>query len=104
MNKKENDIQTEILDFLRGNKRKCIKPLGGYWINIHGGDPYMPRGIPDILGCYKGRFIAIEVKIPGKTPTSIQRVTLAALRRAGAVTAVVYALEDVKEVLKHEIP
>ena len=99
MSKKENSIQTEILDFLRGNKKKSINPLGGYCLNFHGGDPYMPRGIPDIIGCYRGRFVALEVKRPGEQPRAIQAVVLKALKRAGAITAVVHSLDETKEVL-----
>lgn len=99
MSKSENSIQAEILDFLRGNKKKGIKPFGGYWLNFHGGDPYMPRGIPDIIGCYRGRFVALEVKRPGEQPRAIQVVALKALKRAGAITAIVHSLDDVKEVL-----
>lgn len=99
MSKKENSIQSEILDFLRGNKKKGIQPLGGYWLNFHGGSPYMPRGIPDIIGCYRGRFVALEVKRPGEKPSVIQGVTLRALKRAGAITAIVHSLDETKEVL-----
>ena len=63
---KENSIQSDILDFLRGNKKKGIKGIGGWWLNFHGGDPFMPRGLPDIIGCLNGRFIALEAKRPGE--------------------------------------
>ncbi len=99
MPKKENSIQTEILDFLKGNRKKGIEPFGGWWINFHGGDLYMPRGIPDIIGCYKGRFIAFEVKRPGETPSAIQSATLRALRKSGATAETVYSLDDVKKIL-----
>lgn len=29
-------------------------------------------GVPDIIACYQGRFIAIEAKREGKAPTPIQ--------------------------------
>lgn len=89
--KKERDIQKEIL--------KILKEYGGWWLNFHGGDPYMPRGIPDIIGCYKGRFVALEVKRPGEKPRAIQRKTLKTLEAAGARTAVVYSVDDVKKVI-----
>jgi hypothetical protein len=30
-------------------------------------------GIPDIVGCYKGKFIAIETKKPNKNPTTVEQ-------------------------------
>ena len=58
--KKENSIQSDCLDYLRGNRTKGIKGVGGWWLNFHGGDPFMPRGIPDIIGCYHGRVVDFE--------------------------------------------
>lgn len=43
----------------------------------------------DFLVCYRGRFIAIETKAPGKEPTDLQKVTLRAMERAGAKTFVI---------------
>lgn len=39
--------------------------VGGLWIKISAG-PFQASGLPDIIGCYKGRFYGIEVKVPGK--------------------------------------
>ena len=39
----------------------------------------------DFIGCYKGRFFAIETKAPGKKPTARQGATIAALRQAHAI-------------------
>lgn len=98
--KKENSIQSDCLDYLRGNRKKGIKGVGGWWLNFHGGDPFMPRGIPDIIGCYHGRFVAFEVKRPGEKPRAIQDKILRTLKTAGALTAVIYSVDDIKEVLK----
>ena len=98
--KKERNIQSEIMTFLKGDKRKGVKGVGGWWLNFHGGSVYMPRGIPDIIGCYHGRFVAFEVKRPGETPTAIQIFTIKSLRSSGAVASVVYSIEDVRETLE----
>ena len=97
---KENSIQPDCMDYLRGSQKKGIKGIGGWWLNFHGGDPFMPRGIPDIIGCYKGRFVAIELKRPGEKPSAIQGKVLRMLKIAGALTTVAYSVEDVKTFLK----
>lgn len=98
--KKETGIQSEILLYLRGNIRKDVKGIGGWWLNFHGGSVYMPRGIPDIVGCYKGRFIAFEVKRFGEKPTAIQRHTIKTLKNCGAIIEVVYSVNDVKSIME----
>jgi hypothetical protein len=43
----------------------------------------------DCLGCYKSKFFAIETKAPGKSLTPRQRVTMADMRRAGAIVFII---------------
>jgi Holliday junction resolvase len=38
-------------------------------------------GVPDIVACYQGRFIGVEVKREGKVPTPIQERRLDEIRR-----------------------
>jgi hypothetical protein len=40
-------------------------------------------GVPDIIACFNGRFVAIEVKRPGKKPTPLQIRRLLEIERAG---------------------
>lgn len=56
-------------------------------------------GCSDILACHKGRYIALEVKRPGKKPTAKQEGFLAAVRTAGGVGAVVTSVGDVERIL-----
>lgn len=66
-------------------QRACLKTLrerGAYAVNIAGG-PSIDTGTPDILACYRGRFVAVEVKRPGQVPTEIQRFRLKQIAKAG---------------------
>ena len=56
-------------------------------------------GCSDILACYRGSYIALEVKRPGKKATPKQAGFLAAVRRAGGVGAVVTSVGDVERIL-----
>ena len=96
---RENSIQSDILELLRGDKKKGIKGIGGWWLNFHGGDPFMPRGIPDIIGCYWGMFVALEVKRPGEEPRKLQEKIMRVMEKAGAITATVYNTDDVIKAL-----
>ena len=64
------------------NIKKLIRARGGWCVKIHGG-PYQDTGTPDILACYKGRFVAIEVKTPRGVTRPEQRVTQKAITSSG---------------------
>jgi hypothetical protein len=67
----------------------CLRYLnrlsGSRWLKTHGSG-YGVIGQPDILGCYHGRLVMIEIKTPGKRPTARQEHELFAWGQAGALT------------------
>ncbi|HEX8851247.1 MAG TPA: VRR-NUC domain-containing protein [Gemmatimonadaceae bacterium] len=56
-------------------------------------------GISDIIGTYKGRFLAIETKRVGKKPTDDQRGFLERIDKEGGIAIVAYSVDDVKNAL-----
>ena len=64
----------------------------------HGG-PYGTSGIPDIICCYKGRFLGLEAKLPGGKLTALQRRALDRINDAGGIGRRVESVEDVKSVI-----
>jgi len=72
-------------------KAKCtdlLKAVGVYYFfPVANG---MGRaGIPDIICCARGRFLAIECKAGKGTTTALQEKELAAIRAAGGVALVI---------------
>ena len=65
----------------------------------HGG-PYGVSGVPDIICCYKGRFLGLEAKLPGSRLTPLQRRALEKINRAGGIARRVESVEDVKAVIE----
>ena len=59
-----------------------------------------PKGVSDILGCYQGRLLAIEVKRPGKKPTPDQQRFLDRVKIEGGISFVASSVSDVIEKLK----
>ena len=58
------------------------------------------REVPDVLACYKGRFLALAVVGErGPQPNPRRRRELALLDRAGAVTLVVRSVGEVRAIL-----
>lgn len=70
---------------------------------IHG-DPYQERGIPDIMGCYRGRSFVIEAKRPDKrgNVSSYQKIKLNRYRRAGARVGVATSVDEALAIAKGE--
>ena len=64
----------------------------------HGG-PYGTSGIPDIICCYKGRFLGLEAKLPGGKLTALQRRALEKINAAGGIGRRVESVDDVKAVI-----
>jgi hypothetical protein len=56
-------------------------------------------GDPDIDACLRGHSVQLEVKRPGKNATPLQLKRLDEWQRAGAVTAVVHSVLEVKQLL-----
>lgn len=72
----EKKIENEI--------KKILHKRGAYHVKIHG-NSFMKTGIPDILACYKGVFLGIEVKDVGKKPSAAQVIHIENINKAGGV-------------------
>ena len=70
-----------------------LEAEGGWWMKVHG-SIFQTSGIPDIIGCHKGRFVGIEVKMPGNTATKLQLHIIGLLKLAGARVGVAYSAEE----------
>ncbi|QNJ59467.1 hydrolase [Gordonia phage MScarn] len=79
--------------------RKALEERGAFMFKIHGG-PTMMAGLPDLIGVWHGRFIAIEVKMPGNSPSKIQERVMGRIRQAGGRVVVAYSVADALEVLR----
>jgi len=66
-----------------------------YFFPVTGG--YGRSGVPDIVVCHKGRFLAIECKAGYNKPTALQEAEMAKIRKAGGETLVIR--EDTIEML-----
>lgn len=67
---------------------KRLNERGAYWFYpVMGG--YGSSGVPDIVACYKGRFIGIECKAGSNTPTALQMKNLNQITGAGGWSTVI---------------
>lgn len=85
---------------LVSNARKAVATRGGRAFKIQGGaDSFQEIGIPDLLVCYRGRFIGAEAKMPGNHPTVKQLAVLNEIVDAGGYGIVFTTVEQVHRLL-----
>jgi hypothetical protein len=77
---KESQAQSKILN--------CLRKYGWFY---KASDRFR-AGIPDIIGCYKGHFIAVEMKVDYNKPSKLQEYEMTAIADAkGSVYVVTYS-------------
>jgi hypothetical protein len=80
--------------------KDLIRKRGGRVFKIQGDDSsFQEVGIPDLLCCYRGRFVGLEAKIPGNHPSAKQAAILDEIADAGGYAAVVTTVGEVSRLL-----
>ncbi len=93
---KEKTITNQILKYLKS------EPLC-FAFKEHGGI-YGVSGLPDVICCYKGKFVAFEVKTEKGKLSKLQEITLKRINEAGGMAFKVTSLEEVKDILREVMP
>ena len=87
----ERDLTTKILKAIKTNYPLafCYKVCDRF-----------TSGIPDILACYKGYFIGLELKVyPNKT-SKIQEYVMKQIKASKGYAVICYSVEDAMIVFK----
>lgn len=79
---------------------KYLKTLPQTFVWKEHGGMYGTAGIPDVICCHKGRFIAFEVKTETGKATLLQEITLRKITEAGGTAVLVRSLDEVKTVME----
>jgi len=79
---------------VKNEVKKQLKLLGAYqfWPVQTG----MGAKTVDCLACFRGHFIGIETKAPGKKPTPLQETTLTKIAVAGGISLVIDSVDMAK--------
>lgn len=79
--------------------KKYLKEKNIYYFKHHG-NKFSAVGVPDIIACHKGRFIALEVKAPHGKTSKLQDYHIEAIKRSGGIAHVVKTLEEVEDIIE----
>ena len=89
----EKKVKTKVVAIL--------KEFGAYYFYASTGG-YGASGVPDIVGCYKGKFFAIECKAGKGKTTALQEKNIAQIKTTGGLAIVVNEdnIEDVGNLMR----
>lgn len=80
----------------------------GCWNVKYFGNAYSQSGVPDILACVAGQFVAIEVKGEGGKPSELQELNIKRIRKSGGIAMVLYPKDweafkaGIEDMLRHD--
>jgi hypothetical protein len=102
-NLRSNTSRTTTKPPLESRVVKAIKAKlesrGGFWVKIHG-SPMQVSGVPDLLGCYRGYFLGLEVKRSAdEKATPLQKYNMERIRAAGGIAALIHSVPQAEAVL-----
>lgn len=96
----EKNFENRIKEFLKSQNCYYVKYFGC---------GFTKAGVPDLLCCVNGRFVAIEVKAEHGRVSELQRVNIERINKCGGVALVVKPsnFEELKQIIfklkKHEV-
>ncbi len=76
----EAKVKAKVVAILKAYEAYFFYPVTG---------GYGASGVPDIVGCYRGRFFAIECKAGKNIPTALQERNLAQIKKCGGYALVI---------------
>ena len=87
---KEQDYQKKIVKYLESRGAYVVKVVAA-----------SKKGVPDILACYNGNFLGIEVKTPTTRAnvSQLQEYNLRQIDKAKGYSGVAVTVDDVKILL-----
>jgi len=77
----EKNFENKIKKFLKDRECWYVK----YFANRN-----TRAGVPDILACINGHFVAIEVKAENGKPTELQKWNVEQIKRSGGIALILY--------------
>lgn len=88
MTQQESRLSRKVLD--------ALKAKGIFAYKVQGG-PTQMAGLPDVIACVDGKFVGIEMKVPGKLSnvSERQKYVHSKIRQAGGHVIVATSVDQV---------
>ena len=82
-------------------KRKAVaflKSRGAWVFKVHG-DGYSRNGVQDLICCYLGRFLAVELKVDGRDAEPLQSYEASQVKKSRGISIVARTILDIEKAL-----
>jgi hypothetical protein len=93
----EQDLTRAVIEAINGTRRAHVWRHQSGRVKVRGGWMHLaPPGSPDVVGYMLdgGRFLGIEVKLPGEQPTAIQNTWREQIVAAGGIAVTAWSVAD----------
>lgn len=96
-----SDIHIPLESEITKQIQRYLKTVPRWWGYKVQGGAQQKRGVPDIVGCFDGLFVAFEVKRPHVGRVSpLQEHVIEEIKAAKGRAYVVFGVDDVRKVLE----
>lgn len=87
--------------YAAGTPMNRMEAVKGWFFKVWGGG-YQKAGIPDLLMCVNGFFLAVELKASKGAVSELQKLNTARINAAGGIGIILYpdGFEEFKEIVK----
>jgi hypothetical protein len=81
--------------------QKIVNPVCGWFFKVWGGG-FQKAGIPDLIICVNGFFLAVEMKSDTGRPTELQKKNVQLINQGNGLGLILYpkGFEQFKEIVK----
>lgn len=88
----EKQFENQVKKFLKDNDIWYFKVWGG---------GFQKSGVPDLICCVNGHFVAIEVKGPNGKPSELQKYNIRKINESNGIGLILYPnqFEEFKELI-----
>lgn len=86
----EPEFQRDAIDY--------IESRNGYVVKVTVSS-YNKKGTPDLIVCFNGKFVALELKVKDNKPSKIQEAKMKQIVRAGGIAKPAWTIQEIKEIL-----
>lgn len=91
---KESTYQEKVLSYL--------EERGAWCFTTHGGSMYQVAGLPDVIACYRGFFLGLELKTGKYQATELQKQKLNNIQDSGGVGVILRDdFRDIEAILNY---
>ena len=85
-------MQMEREKIFERRVRKYLDSIGAWHIKVWG-NAFQRSGVPDIIGCIRGKFFALEIKAEKGRPSELQLYEIRKIKESGGYARVLYPKE-----------